>query len=184
MQSGTGAPPPLTREEQRAQQAANLPDEVKAQLDQLPMRKLKRLDVTSDEHQYIWGFRQDRPDEEHAERLEDINASRPEWHEKLAATGHDMAWELEDLGVDYSPQWYGKCRHCGAGISVGYLCTSAGRGSYRCARDVPCRGPGTAWQDEMQMDLARERINGAVGEFGQAVKDIHDRAWLEEQGLA
>lgn len=176
---GAGAPPALTRE----QQAASLPPDVKARLDALPLRKAKRLDVTSDEHQYVWGFRQSRPDEEHAERLANVNASRPEWHERLAAAGHDMAWNLEDPGVGYASVWYGKCRNCGAGISVGYLCTSAGRDGFRCARDVPCRGPGTAWQDEMELDLARQRISGAVAQFGQDVKDVHDRAWLAEQGL-
>jgi hypothetical protein len=178
-----GARPALTRAEQRAQQAANLPDDVKARLDGLSMRKAKRLDVTSDEHQYVWGFRQNRPDEEHADRLADIAAGRAEWHEKCAAGGHDMAWDLEDPGVGYSPAWYGKCGNCGAGMSVGYGGTSAGRDGFRVARDVPCRGPGTAWQDDMQMDLARQRVSGAVAQFGQDVKDQHDRAWLADQGF-
>ena len=64
-----GVAPAPTREQLRAQQAANLPDDVKARLDGISLRKARRLDVTSDEHQYVWGFRQNRPDEEHADRL-------------------------------------------------------------------------------------------------------------------
>lgn len=171
--------PTLTPE----RQAANLPPEVKAHLDTLTDRQAKRLDVTSDEHQYVWGFRQQRPDEEHAERLADATAGKDDWHQKLAAAGHDMAWDLEDLGHGTCATWYGTCRHCGAGMSVDHGGTSAGRNGFRVARDAECRGPGTAWQDEMQMDLARERIAGAVAQFGQEVKDVHDQDWLASQGI-
>lgn len=171
--------PTLTPE----QQAANLPPGVKAQLNALSDRGAERLDVTSDEHQYVWGFRQQRPDEEHAERLADATAGKDRWHQKTMAAGHDMTWELEDLGIGYCATWYGSCRNCGAGMSVSSGSTSAGRSGFRCARDVLCRGPGTAWQDEMQMELARERIAGAVAQFGKEVKDVHDRDWLASQGL-
>lgn len=165
------------------QQAANLPPEVKVRLNALTEREAEKLDATSDEHQYVWGFRQDRPDEEHATRLASIEAGKARWHEKTTVAGHDMTWELEDLGPGYSPTWYGKCRNCGAGMSVGYGGTSAGRDGFRCARDVPCRGAGTAWQDDMQRDLAYDRVADAVAQFGQDVKNEHDKAWLASQGL-
>jgi hypothetical protein len=165
------------------QQAANLPPEVKARLNALGDREAEKLDVTSDEHQYVWGFRQERPDERHRNDLADATASKGDWHGKLAQAGHDMAWELEDPGPGHAAGWYGTCGNCGAGMSIFPGGTSAGRNGFRCARDVPCRGPGTAWQDGLQMDLARERIAGAVAQFGQDVKDEHDNAWLASQGL-
>lgn len=114
-----------------------------------------------------------------SEILEDITLSKDDWDKKTAAAGHAMDWELEREYLC----WYGACSNCGAGMSVFQGGTSAGRTGFQCARDVPCRGPGTAWQDEMQMDLAMERLNGAVSEFGQAVKDVYDREWLGSQGL-
>jgi hypothetical protein len=41
----------------------------KWRLGQLTEHQARQLDVTSDEHQYVWGFRQDRPKEEHRMRL-------------------------------------------------------------------------------------------------------------------
>ena len=35
----------------------------------------------------------------------------------------------------------------------------------------------------MQYDLAMERVADAVSQFGQDVKDVYDREWLESQGL-
>jgi hypothetical protein len=60
--------------------------------------------------------------------------------------------------------------------------TSIGRGAWD-ARRKPCRGPGTAWQEEMVHDLQHQRIGDAVAQFGQDVKEQHDKAWLREQGI-
>jgi hypothetical protein len=175
---------PEDRERRQREQADALPEDVKRHLDSLSLKRRNRLDVTSDEHMYVWGFRQDRPDEIHAEHLAALTPEVPRWHERLGQKGHDMAWELEDNGVGTAPACYGTCRNCGAGIGVSAVSIGGGRDSFQCAKDVPCRGPGTAWQDGMQQELARERLNGAVAQFGQEVKDNYDRAWLKEQGLA
>ncbi len=151
-------------------------------LDNLRTRQAARLDVTSDEHEYVWGFRHNRPDEEHRERLADISDFREYMHGKLAATGHKMNWTLSDPGVDYSPEWLGECGDCGAAASVGFAGSTVHKLG-KDARAVACSGPETAWQNEMTAGLQRTRIAAAVGEFGQAVKDTHDRQWLAEQGL-
>jgi hypothetical protein len=121
--------------------------------------------------------------EERAARIEEITASKDAWHAKTAEAGHAMTWRLDDRGPGYSPTWYGTCGNCGATMSVFPGGTSIGEGGGRCARDIPCPGPGTAWQNDMVRDLAHERVTAAVSRFGQAVKDNADRAWLAGQGL-
>jgi hypothetical protein len=121
--------------------------------------------------------------QERTEQIRDILASRIAWHARTAAAGHAMTWRLDDRGPGYSPTWYGSCGNCGATMSVFPGGTSIGEGGGRCARDIPCPGPGTAWQNDMVSDLASERVAAAVSRFGQAVKDNADRAWLAGQGL-
>lgn len=118
-----------------------------------------------------------------AARIEEITASKDAWHAKTAAAGHAMTWRLDDQGPGYSPTWYGTCGNCGSTMSVFPGGTSIGEGGGRCARGIPCPGPGTAWQNDMVRDLAHERVAAAVSRFGQAVKDNADRAWLAGQGL-
>jgi hypothetical protein len=113
----------------------------------------------------------------------DITASKDAWDAKTAAAGHAWTWRLDDRAPGYSPTWYGTCGNCGATMSVFPGGTSIGEGGGRCARDIPRPGPGTAWQNDMVRDLARERVAAAVSRFGQAVKDNADRAWLAGQGL-
>jgi hypothetical protein len=120
---------------------------------------------------------------ERTAQIRDITAARIAWHTKTAAAGHAMAWRLDDQGPGYAPAWYGTCGNCGATMSVFPGGTSIGEDGGRCARDIPCPGPGTAWQNDMVRDLARERVAAAVSRFGQAVKDNADRAWLAGQGL-
>lgn len=121
--------------------------------------------------------------QERAAELRDIAASKDAWHARTAEAGHAMGWRLDDQGPGHSPTWYGACGNCGATMSVFPGGTSIGEGAW-CARDVPCRGPETAWQHDMVRDLAHDRITAAVSRFGQAVKDNADRAWLAGQGLA
>jgi hypothetical protein len=121
--------------------------------------------------------------EERAAWIEDITASKDDWDAKTAEAGHAMTWRLDDRGPGYSPAWYGTCGNCGATMSVFPGGTSIGEGGGWCARDMPCPGPGTAWQHDMVRDLAHERIADAVSRFGQEAKDNTDRAWLAEQGL-
>lgn len=121
--------------------------------------------------------------EERAARIEEITASKDAWHAKTTSAGHAMTWRLDDCGPGYSPTWYGTCGNCGATMSVFPGGTSIGDRVGRCARDIPCPGPGTAWQDDMIRDLAHERVTAAVSRFGQEVKDNADRAWLAGQGL-
>jgi hypothetical protein len=120
---------------------------------------------------------------ERAAWIEDITASKDAWDVKTAKAGHAMTWRLDDRGPGYSPTWYGTCGNCGATMSVFPGGTSIGERAGWCARDIPCPGPGTAWQNDMVRDLAHERVTAAVSRFGQAVKDNADRAWLAGQGL-
>lgn len=154
----------------------------KARLATLSDRELEALDVTSDEHEYVWGFRQDRPGEARLLTMAQITASRYEWDAKTAAAGHSMTWDLEDAGPGQLAVWYGRCGNCGATMDIFSGGTSIGRGAL-CARDVPCKGPGTAWQEEMVHDLQRQRVAEAVAQFGQDVKDHYDKAWLRDQGF-
>jgi hypothetical protein len=51
------------------------------------------------------------------------------------------------------------------------------------ARNADCSGPGTAWQNDLVAERQRRGMDAAIGEYGRAVKDIDDRAWLAGQGL-
>jgi hypothetical protein len=173
------------RKEKGLRHPLRLSDAEKDKLNRISERAAEKLDPTSDAHEYVWGWRNPRPDEEHLNRVDDVKASQPDWDRKLTATGHTMTWDLRNAepGSEYNCSYHGRCTGCGATMSIGYGGTTIGKGSARCARDVPCRGQGTAWQDEMEHELQVKRFTGAVGQFGQDVKDAHDRAWLHEQGL-
>jgi hypothetical protein len=120
--------------------------------------------------------------EQHAENVEWATEIKNRAHDTTTARGHAMTWRLEDQGTGYSPTWYGECDNCGATMSAFPGGTSAG-GLGRVARDMDCTGPGTAWQGEMVAELQSERVNAAVGRFGQDVKDSADRDWLRSQGI-
>jgi hypothetical protein len=155
----------------------------KERLDRLTDRKAKALDVTSDEHEYVWGFRQDRPDERHWLNVADANANKEDWRRKLAVTGHDMSWRpVNHDQAEMLPTWHGTCGNCGATISVEPSGSTAG-GIGRFAREEPCTGPGTAWQNELIEERRRGRFKGAVAQFGRDVKEQHDKAWLRDQGI-
>jgi len=117
-----------------------------------------------------------------AEVLRWISESRDEWHARTSGAGHAMTWRLDDQGPGHALTWYGTCANCGATMSVFEGGTSIGESAW-CARDMPCKGPGTAWQQAMVRELAQERVARAVSGFGQAVKDNADRAWLAGQGI-
>lgn len=141
------------------------------------------LDPMSDEHEHVWGFRNDRPHESHRADIASATENRDDWHPRLAQAGHAMEWLPEHHGeIGYAPTWLGTCAHCGATISVGASATTAGDIG-RCARDEPCTGPGTAWQNDLIKERRLSGLSGAVSDFGQAVKDNLDRQWLRDQGL-
>jgi hypothetical protein len=146
-------------------------------------REAEALDVTSDEHEYVWGFRQDRPNERHRLNVADATANKDNWHRKLAVTGHDMRWRPADHDqAGMLPTWHGTCVNCGATISVEPSGTTAG-GIGRFARTDPCAGPGTAWQNDLIEERQGGRFRDAVSRFGQEVKEQHDKAWLRDQGI-
>ena len=156
----------------------------RARLDKLSERQLSRLPADSDEHEYVWGFRRPRPDEEHLNRLEAVVTRRPLHQLLLAEAGHAMTWTLDAApAAGYGCCHEGRCHHCGATMRIEHGGTTIGRGSARCARDVPCRGPGTAWQDEMEYELQQRRAARAIGRYAQAVRDAQDRAWLLRHGI-
>ena len=129
------------------------------------------LDPMSDEHEHVWGFRNDRPHESHRADIASATENRNDWHPRLAQAGHAMEWLPEHHGeIGYAPTWLGTCAHCGATISVGASATTAGDIG-RCARDEPCTGPGTAWQNDLIKERRLSGLSGAVSDFGQAVKD-------------
>jgi hypothetical protein len=110
--------------------------------------------------------------------------TRNDMHQELAARGHDMHWEHGEGWAQkgHAQFWDGTCRNCGAGATAGdgwSSCHSIGRD----ARREPCAGPGTAWQNDMLVEHRRDKINRAVSDFGQAMKDNYDRQWLKEQGI-
>jgi hypothetical protein len=146
-------------------------------------REAEALDITSDEHEYVWGFRQDRPHERHRQEVADATRNKDRWHGKLAEAGHAMQWEPVNHGqVGMLPCWHGTCERCGATISVDHGGTTAG-GIGRFAREQACTGPETAWQNELIEERRRSQVQDAVSEFGRAVKDQHDKAWLASQGI-
>jgi hypothetical protein len=80
-----------------------------------------------------------------------------------------MTWQLQDEGIGHAAEWLGKCGDCGANMSVGYLCTSMWRPG-KDARETPCSGPGTAWQEEMLRERQQAVVAETVSGFGQALK--------------
>lgn len=154
----------------------------KARLGHISDRAARGLDPSSDEHEYVWGFRTDRPHEEHRRELGWASDARADWHSKLAAAGHTMSWQLSGDEPGHCPEWQGTCGDCGANIGVSAASSSCWRLG-KDAREGACSGPGTAWQDEMLRDRQHSRLDGAVSQFGQAVKDIADRQWLQQLGL-
>lgn len=145
-----------------------------------------RLDPFSDEHEYIWGFRQDRPHEEMRYGQQAAQAAARDHGADAVGRGHDVSWEHEHGWGDpaYAQSLRGTCRNCGGSMTVspGSSSSTAPHVS-RDIRSSQCQGPGTAWQAQMQEELLHERMNRAVGEFGQQVKDNLDRQWLKDQGL-
>jgi hypothetical protein len=102
---------------------------------------------------------------------------------EFRSRGHDMAWERGEgwNRKGRAQYWEGTCRHCGAGATVGSSWSSSHTG--KDARHETCSGPGTGWQNEMVEELRHQRFQEAVSQFGQEVKDEHDRAWLRGQGI-
>jgi hypothetical protein len=142
------------------------------------------LDPQSDEHERVWGFRQDRPHERMRFDQGAATQNRDHHDRECAALGHDMSWEHgEGWGKPgYAQEWNGTCRHCGAGMSAG-AASSSSHGLGRMARDEPCAGPGTAWQNDLIAERRHNGMQDAVSQFGQEVKDNLDRQWLKDQGL-
>jgi 8-oxo-dGTP diphosphatase len=118
-----------------------------------------------------------------AEKQEWATANRDHHHQDAAGRGHEMRWEHgAGWGTRGNDQhWEGTCANCGAHMVVGSSYTSTHK--RRDAREGQCPGPGTAWQSDMQQELSAERVNKAVSQFGQDVKDNIDRQWLRDQGL-
>jgi hypothetical protein len=154
----------------------------KARLGTIGDREAAQLDVTSDAHEFVWGFRQNRSEEERRMRAGWASDTRDQLHEQLGRRGHVMSWQLHSDDPQYATTWDGACTDCGANASAFAHGSSMWRGG-KDARHSGCSGPGTAWQDEMLRELQDRRIGEAVSEFGRAVKEIHDRAWLAEQGI-
>jgi hypothetical protein len=154
-----------------------------ARLNRIQDDEANALDPASDEHEYVWGFRQNRPHEEMRESQGYATENRDAHHQDAAARGHDMTWEHHSGwgNPDYAQQWHGTCKNCGAELDSGARSSSSGLG--RSARDEPCTGPGTAWQNDLIKERQVSGIQDAVSQFGKEVKDIHDRQWLKDQGI-
>lgn len=115
-------------------------------------------------------------------RYTDALEGRREMHADAATRGHDMVWKRHQVDGKPTNSFDGECKHCGAQMGVGWSWTDSNHPN-RDARKVECTGPGTKWQSDMQRELASERFRGHVSDFGQAVKDNYDRAWLHDQGI-
>lgn len=154
----------------------------KARLMHITDAEAQALDPSSDEHELVWGFRTERPEEEHRMRLGWASQAREDWHGQLAAGGHAMTWHLEDGGIGTCAEWQGQCTDCGANVAVfdgGTSCWRFGKD----ARETSCSGPGSAWQDEMLRERQQDPVTGIVAEFLGALKEAADQAWLHEQGI-
>lgn len=98
--------------------------------------------------------------------------------------GHDMEWKGVDLNTKGKAAHYvGECKNCGHSAVAGASWSSSHGHATTDARKTTCPGPGTKWQTEMVHDLMHQRLNDAVGEFVQNVKNEQDKAWLREQGI-
>lgn len=161
---------------------SRLTDADKARLDKLTERQANRLDVTSDAHEYVWGFRGNTPEEEHREKAGWASDTRHTVHQELTGRGHAMSWHLRYDNPRYATTWDGECGHCGAGASARAGFSTVGNLG-KDARNADCSGPGTAWQNDLVAERQRRGMDAAIGEYGRAVKDIDDRAWLAGQGL-
>lgn len=161
---------------------SRLTDADKARLAKLTDRQANRLDVTSDAHEYVWGFRQNTAEEQRREYAGWASDTRDMMHQEMAERGHAMSWRLHSDDPQYATTWDGECGHCGAGASAGAGYSTVGKLG-KDARNADCSGPGTAWQDEMVAERQRSGMDAAIGEYRRALKDIDDRAWLAGQGI-
>jgi hypothetical protein len=164
---------------------SRLTEEDKDRLSGITDARADRLDPQSDEHEYIWGFRQDRPHEHMRYGQQAAEEHRAAYDAGASARGHDVQWERgHGWGDPASAQSVqGTCRNCGGTMTVGPSSTSSTSHVSRDLRSGQCPGPGTAWQAQMQDELASERFRGAVSQFGHDVKDGLDRQWLRDQGI-
>lgn len=164
--------------------------ERKAFLNRMPEWRLNKLPYNSDDHLFVWGFRQQRPDEEHRFADDKTLESRRYWEEQAARRGHQMTWTLNERAfafVEHGRRYYrrrleGRCENCGATAEVACGSASPGMSARYAARDE-CRGPGTAWMDDLEYERQLNLFGQAITQFGQEIKDIHDRDWLRQQGL-
>lgn len=103
---------------------------------------------------------------------------------QMRERGHDMDWKGVDLNAKgQSGHYVGECRNCGHSAVAGDNWSSSRGHVTTDARHSMCEGPGTAWKTEMVHELMHQRLNDAVGEFGQNVKNEQDKQWLRDQGI-
>jgi hypothetical protein len=171
-----------------------LTQEQKSHLDRVQDEEAHSLHPESDEYEYVWGFRQDREHEKHRRHEMEMPGDRDYMHDKLRTEqGHNMAWHYHDEGwkppehpepgsLWQAPHYQGVCKDCGANVMVGAHGSSVFRGG-KDARNTPCSGPGTGWQDEMLREHQHNKFSEALGDYRHSLKDIEDRQWLRGQGF-
>jgi hypothetical protein len=96
----------------------------KARLGRLTDRQAQALDVTSDEHEYVWGFRQDREHERCRWMASEAAFTREQVHEQLRGRGHAMTWQPASGDSPQVLTWNGECADCGANASAGAMSSS------------------------------------------------------------
>lgn len=102
------------------------------------------------------------------ETIRDVKAARDEYHVKLTAAGHKVAWKLGENAMrkGWAYTWCGTCENCGGNMSIGSTWTSTT--SVVDLRNTECAGPGTHVLTGIEQARFSELLAPAVAAFAVA----------------